>query len=311
MNVFTTDAFLETVGELYFPARRRAIEVCRVEGRLLRLLVLDGHEIVRTAPFYDYPQPLDGPVGGPVRELAYFPRTVVATTTIAERTPEVAGFSPSPYIEWARFADHAAFEKHVESAKASHTGDSPRQRRRLERDLGPLAFVFDDPRPEAFDACLRWKSSQYLATGLSDMFAAPQNVELFHRLRRRGVVVVSSLSAGSTLLAVHLGGFSDRRFAWWVPAYDPARSKFSPGRLLLEDLMRASHARGDLEFDFLIGDEAYKFLYATHNRVIGPLGTPPLKERLLAEAEKRAKQVLSKYPRAYELARGLKRRLTQ
>lgn len=312
MNVFTTRAFLETAGELFYPSRRRSIELCRIEGRLLRLLVLDGREVVRTMPFYDFPQPLEGgpPAGEPVRELTYFPRTVVRTTTVEERAgKEPPGHQPSPYIDWSRFADFAAFEAMVKARGGVKHGDPGRNLRKLARDVGPVSFVFDDARPEVFDAVVRWKSAQYVATGVGDMFARPENVELFRRLRARGVVVVSSLSAGDKLLAAHFGSVNDGRLGWWIPAYDPAWQKYSPGRLMLLELMKAGFARKDVEFDFLIGDEDYKFIYATHNRVIGPLGTPPLREQLVAEARKRARALLMRYPRAYELAREVKKRV--
>lgn len=310
MNVFTTPAYLETAGALFFPHRRRTIELCRVEGRLLRLLVLDGHEVVRQMPYYDFPQPLDGAPDGPVRELTYFPRTVLRTTTVEERTtPEPEGQQPSPYVDWARFPDFAAWEAMTRRRTAKSFGDPARQRRKLERDLGPLRFTFDDARPEVFDACIRWKSAQYRATGLEDGFARPESVELFRRLRARGVVAVSSLFAGSTLLAAHLGSVTSRRLGWWIPAYDPDLRRYAPGRLLLLELLRASAERQDVEFDFLIGDEAYKFLFATHNRVIGPVGTPPLVEQVWAQTQRRAKALLAKAPRAYALARQLKRRL--
>jgi len=308
-NLFTTDAFLETAGELFHPGRTHSIEVCRAGGLLLRLLVLDDEEVMERAPFYDFPQPLAGPHQGPLRELAHFPRTVVATTTVEARVPEAKGYQPAPYIDWTRFPAWTDFTALVGARIGNLFPDSRRKRKKLARDLGELRFVFDDERPHVFDACLRWKSAQYVASGLPDLFAVRQNVELFHRLRARRAVVVSSLSAGDTLVAVHLGGLADNRHYWWVPAYDVAYAKYSPGRLLLEDILQASHALGHAEFDFLIGDEAYKFHYATHNRVIGPVGVPPLKAQLLAEAKTRAKRVLERSPRALALARQLKKRL--
>jgi CelD/BcsL family acetyltransferase involved in cellulose biosynthesis len=262
-------------------------------------------------PFYDFPQPLEGVTPeGPVRELAYFPRTVVNTTTVDEQTraQQPAGTQPSPYVDWNLFADFAAYEARVTAGRVKH-GDSERQLRRLGRDLGAVAFVYDDPRPEVFDACVAWKSAQYRATGVGDMFARPENTELFRRLRQQGLVVVSSLSAGEKLLATHFGSFNDGRFGWWIPAYDPTFQKYSPGRLLLLALLRASAERKHLEFDFLVGDEDYKFLYATHNRVIGPLGTPPLREQLALKAERRAKTLLAGYPRAYAWAKALRERV--
>ena len=309
MNIFTTDAFLETAGALFFPQRKRSIELCRLEGRRLKLLVLDGQEVVGRMPFYDFPQPMDDAQGPVDREITYLPRTVLQTAELQQYTPEPAGLQPSPYIDWKLLPTWADFEARWKASPQPKTHDGARQRRRLERELGPVRFQLDDPRPEVFDACVKWKSSQYLATGLTDMFADPRNIALFRRLRERGVLLVSSLSAGDDLLAVHFGSSHDQRLGWWIPAYDPKFSKFSPGRLLLEELMKASFERGDGEFDFLIGDEPYKFLYATHNRVIGPLGTPPLTEVWLKKARQQAKALLEKNPKAMELARTLHKRL--
>lgn len=307
MSVFSTPAFLETLAELYYPGRAAAVEACRLEGRTLRLLVLDGHEVVTTAPFYDFPQPLEAPWPGPARALRYLPRAVLQTTTVEQRPAPGPGQHPSPYVEWGRFADHAAFEALVGQRLGNLLPDSRRRQRKLERDLGPLRFTFDDQRPEVFDACVRWKSAQYRETGLPDLFARPQNVELFRRLRRRGVAVLSSLFAGDRLVAAHLGGLADGRHAWWVPAYDPALAGYSPGRLMLHEILRESHARGHREFDFLIGDEAYKFHYATHSRLIGPLGTPPLADRVLTSLRTKTRAALEGHPALLSAARTVKR----
>jgi CelD/BcsL family acetyltransferase involved in cellulose biosynthesis len=307
MNLLATEQYLSIAGEVLFPTRRRRIETFSVEGRTLRMLVLDRDEVVQRMPFYDFAPPIDGVAAS--RQLPFVARTVVRTTTAEERQPEPEGFQPSPYIEWPRFRDYAAFDALVTERNAKQQSDSRRRRRRVEKELGALSFVFDDPRPEVFDACVRWKSGQYLATGVGDMFAPPQNVELFRQLRKAGGLVVSSLSVGDKLMAVHFGAFYQGWFGSWIPAYDPALNVYSPGRLLLEELLKDSHARKHSEFDFLIGDEKYKFTYATHNRVIGPVGTPPLRDRLAKEAERRAKALLAKYPQAYQLARAVKRRL--
>lgn len=311
MNIFTTDAFLETAGGLFFPQRKRRVEVCRLEGRRLRLLVLDEGEIVGRMPFFDFPQPLDDAKGPIDREIFWLPRTVLKTVELGPDAQKVwkAGVQPSPYIDWKMLPSWSAYEALWKANPMPRTYDGPRQLRRLEREVGPVTFLLDDPRPEVFDACVKWKSSQYLATGLTDMFADPKNVALFRRLRERGVLLVSSLHAGDKLLAVHFGSSHDQRLGWWIPAYDHQYAKFSPGRLLLAELMKASYERGDREFDFLIGDEPYKFLYATHNREIGPVGTPPFREAFLKKARERAKAILEKNPRALELARSLQKRL--
>lgn len=301
MNIFTTEAFLETAGELFFPHRQRRIEVCRLEGRRLRMLVLDGHEAVGQMNFYDFPQSLDDAKGPVDREVLWLPRAVVRTEAVKDYQEPPRGQSPAPYIDWRTHPTFAAFEEDWKARGAVKPNDSARQRRRIERELGPLSFHFDDPRPEVFDACITWKSAQYRASGYQDMFADPKNIALFRRLREKGHLLVSSLSAGPTLLAVHFGGTNDGRLGSWIPAYDVAFQKYSPGRLLLEDMLKASHARGDVEFDFLIGNESYKFQFATHVRVIGEVGSPPVLHLLKTKSRAKVKSFLEENPRARDL----------
>ncbi len=308
MHIFSSRVFLETAGALFYPTRQRSIQAYELEGRFLSLLALDGQQPVRSMPFYDFAPEVGSSHEKPARPLRYFPKAVLRTVRLAhERVAEPAGFQPSPYIDWSLFTDWAAYEAFMLARPAAKANDSTRQLRRIERDLGPVSFVFDDQRPEAFDACVKWKSKQYVSTGVGDMFADPRNVELFRALQHKKAMVVSTFSAGPTLLAVHFGALCEGQLSWWVPAYDPAYSKYSPGRLLLESLIRESHRLGHREFDFLIGDEGYKFKYATHNRIIGPVGAAPLREQALALAKKEVKAVLAKFPQAYELARKLKR----
>ena len=101
--------------------------------------------------------------------------------------------------------------------------------------MGPVEFRWEDPRPEVFDRCIAWKSAQYDRTGVVDHFRRPQNVELFRALHAKGALVISSLSAGATLLAVHFGAQHENGIYSWIAAYDPDRARYSPGRLLLED----------------------------------------------------------------------------
>ena len=308
MNFFSTDSFLHALAAAWWPGQRSAIELFTLEGKTFRLLVIDGKQVVRNWAFFDFAEPLAPGSDGPSRPLDYLPWTVLRTTPSERKF--AAGSSrlrPAPFIQWAQFPDRAAFEAHTGTKER----DSRQRRKKVEKDLGPLLFTFDDPSPEAFEQCLKWKSAQYLATGNVDLFADPRQVEMFRLLREKKVAVVSSLRAGTQLIAAHLGALADQRFYWWVPAYDATLHKYSPGRLLLEAALAESQERSHLEFDFLIGDEDYKWHYATHNREIGPLGQPPLALRVQEEAKKRLKGALARFPRALDLARDLRKRLTR
>jgi hypothetical protein len=312
MNIFSSPQFLETVADIGFPGRPRAIETVRVGTHRFRLLVVDGRRVVTRWPFLDFVEPLpeDEP-GLPTRTLGYLPLASVLTQPAQGWKPEEhgPGVEPSPFVDWTRFARWEDFVALVQGRIGNLFPDSRRKRRKLERDVGPIRFLFHDERPEVLDTCVRWKSAQYIATGLRNMFADGRNVELFRRLAAAGLVRVSSLHAGDRLVAVHLGALHERRCYWWVPAYDPELGRYSPGRLMLEDLLEHSYRSGHAEWDFLIGNEDYKWHYATGNRVVAPLGTPPLSLRAGRLAKSGIKSVLQRSPWLWERAQALKRRL--
>ena len=61
--------------------------------------------------------------------------------------------------------------------------------RKLQREQGELTYDWHDPRPETLSQLRRWKSEQYLRTGLSDIFRFPWTVRLLDALRAHGMDV--------------------------------------------------------------------------------------------------------------------------
>lgn len=314
MNFFSSEAYLDTLAAAWFAGRRFDVATFAVEGRCFRLLRVHGVGPVVTDDarpdgyhFLDFFEPLEGAPDEGAPAVRWIPRAALGAEAVASATPgpPPPEVTPAPYVDWSRFPRWAAFEAHVAARRGSLQADSRRKRRRLEERFGPLRFRTDDGRPEAFDAALAWKSAQYARTRAPDGFAVPQNVAMFRELVRRGLVTVSSLAAGERLVAVHLGVRWRRRFFAWIPAYDREATVLSPGRLLLEHLLEESHGRGDLEFDFLIGDEPYKYHYATHHRLVGALGTAPLPVSLRRAVRRSVKRALSRYPALLEKARAV------
>lgn len=88
-------------------------------------------------------------------------------------------------------------------------------------------------------------------------------------------------------MAAVVGLPHEGRYSYWITAYNNELGRYSPGRLLLESLLRASVADGDHEFDLLIGSERYKWVYATDARLVGPLGPQPVLPGAVAAARRR------------------------
>lgn len=313
MHWFSTDAFLGALAEASFPGRPARPSLFRSEGRVFRLLGVEGEPPIVEWPFLDFLVPLEGAEAeGPVGDdVHYLPHVALESAEIGGKPELVEGTEPAPYIVWSRFPDWRAFEAHFATRRSSLIRDSRTKRRNLEKDLGALRFLWEDPRPEVFERCVAWKAAQYDRTGVVNLFLRPESAQLFRVLHARGSLVISSLSAGDTLLAVHFGGLEGGRLYSWIASYDPERSRYSPGRLLLEDMLRESLARGHSEWDFGIGDMDYKWHYATHNRVIAPLGSPSLSNALGRAATARIKRVLQRYPALFERARRFRKRIKE
>jgi hypothetical protein len=63
-------------------------------------------------------------------------------------------------------------------------------------------------------------------------------------------------------IAYHFGFELDRKLVWYQSAFDVGYWEYSPGEVLLGELLRYARERGLREFDFTIGREAYKSRYA-------------------------------------------------
>lgn len=152
------------------------------------------------------------------------------------------------------------FERYESVTHAARV--EPRKARRLEREIGPLRFEPDCHEPAVLDALLRWKSAQYRATGVPDLFATPWCDEVARRLPTTSSAhfagMVSALWAGDQLIAAHLGLRSGPIWHWWIPAYDGSLARYSPGTLLLLEMAKSAEGLGVTMIDLGKGDERYK-----------------------------------------------------
>ncbi len=171
-----------------------------------------------------------------------------------------------------------------------------------------MAFTENDENGDVFEFARRWKSRQLLETGHKDLFASPKNIAFFDRLRERKLLTSSTVRVAGRLAAVWLGFIYEGGWSGWIFTYDPEFRKYSVGHQLINFMMERSHQLKHREFDFSIGAEDYKFLYATHVRVVGTAGRLPMRLRILAGAKKELKE---RSPGLWKVARSVKRELNK
>lgn len=303
-NFFSSPWFLAAAAEVLLPGRGVRPGTVQVEGEAFDTLVLPGGRPA-SLPLVDFLEArgADAPAAEllPVRWLPAVSRGRVALGPSPEETAAPPGRRRAPLVDWTRFSRWEDFVAHAHGRNGRAFGKSERKLRKISKELGPARFALDLTDHALLERMLLWKSQQLRGSGRLDRFASPRNRQLLHRLVERGHLRLSTLMAGDRPIAALLGCTEGTRYSCWVTAYDAVLGAYSPGALLFEHQMRHGWDQGQTEFDFLIGDEGYKYHYATDERHIGPLGRPPL----AVQAADLARQALDPAPDA-RLAEGRK-----
>ncbi|MCR9116505.1 MAG: GNAT family N-acetyltransferase [bacterium] len=171
----------------------------------------------------------------------------------------------SPYLDLSNGFD--AYQSRIAEQGSSVLKKSRQYSRKVERDIGPIRWVWRDETETAFDCLDQWKSLLFEQMGARNIF----RIDWVHSLLR-GLLdhdtpefsgMLTSLYAGDELLAVHLGIQSGSVLHWWLPTYNPNFARYSAGTILLTEAAARSHERGIERIDLGKGPESYKKRYAT------------------------------------------------
>lgn len=311
-NFYASPEYLSVVAQVYFKGRSTSVEDVLVGDDVLRLLVVDGKRAITRLEFLDYHEPLPKKEdGAAVRRRCYASSVVRRVIEASEWDPNLfQGFEPAPFIDWSRFPTYEAYQEFLKSRRKGLYKEQQRRRRRLAENFGELEFRMNDDSPDVFELARQWKIQQFHDTGARNYLAEPRNLEYLETLRRNGLLTTSTLRAGGRLLSVWMGFVHQNVWSGWIFTYDhdPELRKYSVGQQLLHSMVEESHRRGHREFDFSVGDEGYKWFYATNARVLGPIGRPPWHEHVKAgtkRAKRYAKRALASHPKLLEGAVSL------
>jgi CelD/BcsL family acetyltransferase involved in cellulose biosynthesis len=127
-----------------------------------------------------------------------------------------------------------------------------------EPEIGPLLEAFFRQHIER--RALAGGKSQFLDPRQQRFYR-----ELVRRLAPRGWLRFGVVRLDGEPIAFHFGFEYGSRFIWYKPAFSAAHARRSPGEVLLKFLLEHAVARRLAEFDFTVGNEAFKYRFA--NRV--------------------------------------------
>jgi CelD/BcsL family acetyltransferase involved in cellulose biosynthesis len=248
----------ETVGFLPFQRGRR--NVGRPVG--LRLSDLSG-AVVRADVTWN-PQEVIRACGLTSWHFTSTPAAQEALQPYQLRTIE------SPYVALA-----GGFHAYLEGRRRAGSEliqQARRKRRKFERERGPLRFEWRTFDQAAFNTLLRLKAEQRRRTNTVDALQSRWAIELLDSIRHSRsdefAGVLSCLYREDRVVAVHLGMRTRSVFHWWFPAFSPEFGDYSPGLILMLDLIQHCADSGMSRMDLGRGHERYKMSLMTDNQTI-------------------------------------------
>lgn len=138
--------------------------------------------------------------------------------------------------------------------------------RNAERDFSKITFEWDDRSDATYERLLDLKQKQFLRTGYHDVLKAPWTRQLFDRLRSfegprmRGRMV--SLFYDDRFASAEFNLQSDRVMHGWITAFEQDLGSYSPGNMLVQEMLQKMSEEGLLLYDAGPGADHYKRHYA-------------------------------------------------
>ena len=143
--------------------------------------------------------------------------------------------------------------------------------RKLANEVGPLRLV-EGFCEEAFESLLHWKKEACENRNVQNILGRPAARDTLHNLTKMNApdfrCHFTRLMAGDCLVAVHLGMICHNRMAAWFPAFNPDYAKYSPGLLVLLQILRHCEQWGIQRVDFGNGELAFKDRFKTGETVV-------------------------------------------
>jgi len=224
------------------------------------------------------------------RRLRIDPREIIAAFSVARLDfdklladqvsfrPYARGGSSSQVIDLREGYDAYAADR--QAAGTDILKDCAKKRRKLEREHGDVVFTAASASRADFDQLIAWKRAQYATTGQTDIFDAgwPLDVlsDLFLTADPDYRATLFTLHVGGRLIAGHLALCTPKIAHAWFIAHDDDFGRYSPGVVLITEVIRWAAARGMAELDLGPGDYRFKLSLANRTRGVahGFVGRP-------------------------------------
>jgi CelD/BcsL family acetyltransferase involved in cellulose biosynthesis len=196
--------------------------------------------------------------------LAGWDFTNVVTSNQAMR-PYFRAYADSPFVDISEGFD--AFARDRAQAGSDLVKSVAQKSRKMEREVAPMRFAAHVVDRQALELLYEWKAAQRARTGTVDVLGTPWMRRMVESMLEGGTStfggLLSVVYAGDQIAAVHFGMRSDTIWHYWFAAYNHELQRYSPGLIILLEMLKAAPGLGIRTITLGQGDEAYKLRYAT------------------------------------------------
>jgi len=194
-----------------------------------------------------------------------------------DRMPERVGAQANPFMALDGNRFHPCFahktvlksdwESYYGEKRSSASRKRDKQKRRKTEELGHVSLVTpvtNEERLSALDTLMAQKSAAFARMGVANLFDKPGYRDFYRDLATNAdagdMIHICYLDVGGAPAAANWGISFGGRYSYVLASYDETAetAKYGPGVIQLMELMAHASATGHSEFDFTIGDEAYK-----------------------------------------------------
>jgi CelD/BcsL family acetyltransferase involved in cellulose biosynthesis len=164
----------------------------------------------------------------------------------------------------------ATFETAAAHVNAKFRATVRRRKRRLE-EVGPVAFRrIETADPAELERFFALEASGWKGRNGSAILSSPIEHAFYAELARataaRGAFTLYSLECAGEPVAMQLGMTLHGRYHLPKVAFDEAKGAFSPGHILMQEIVRDAAERGLTEIDFLGNADDWKARWANTER---------------------------------------------
>lgn len=197
-------------------------------------------------------------------EFKYLPAESPSVTVLSEVFTNIltVNSTPCPVLKIAGHMEHFDAVRRKKSLKRHHNF--------FRKQDGYFAHTTSDSReisnflPDFFDQHIRrWEDTD------SPSLFCDERSRLFYRslldtAKGDTWLRFTRIGIGEKVVAYHFGMSFQGMFVWYKPTFDPEWARKSPGEALLKELLELAAAERCVEFNFTVGDEAFKSRFANH-----------------------------------------------